>query len=144
MAAHGIGDYAPYRQIIPLHYMKIRVTGVLRLENDALSPDAQTLADGIIIEQGHHDLTVERFNTTVNHCQIAGIDACTLHAVAIDRDQVYMRRANIQQLIHGDLLLNMVRCRRGKTSRNLERAKRQANATFRDWTQGCEAHDARL
>ena len=51
MAAHGISDNAPNRQVIAFHDMKVRVTGILRLKNHALAPQAQALADRLVVEQ---------------------------------------------------------------------------------------------
>ena len=47
MAAHGISDNAPNRQVIAFHDMK----GILRLKNHALAPQVQALADRLVVEQ---------------------------------------------------------------------------------------------
>jgi len=62
MAAHAVRDNPPDRQGVSFHNVPVRVFGVFRLEDHILAAQTQALADGVIVQQRHHNMAVNRLN----------------------------------------------------------------------------------
>jgi hypothetical protein len=57
-------------------------------------------------------MPVDWINGTIHHSQVTIEYPNALHALPGDGYQVHMRRADVQNLIQRDVLLNAIRCRR--------------------------------
>jgi hypothetical protein len=99
MATYAAGNDSPNGQVISLEYIAWWVFGVLGQQNDILTAQAQALADGVIVEQSDHDMSVDGIQRTINYRKISIENASTLHALACYRNEVDMRRSDVQNLI---------------------------------------------
>jgi hypothetical protein len=66
-----------------------------------------TLAYRLGVDGSYYDIAMHRTNDAIHDQQVAGLDARTLHPVALNLQQVRIRRADIEKIINGDVFFSM-------------------------------------
>ncbi|BCS45133.1 Unknown protein sequence [Pseudomonas amygdali pv. morsprunorum] len=75
----------------------------------------QPLANGLGVERSNDDITMLGLKASIYDCKITTMNASPLHAFTQDSNQINMRRPDAEKLIEGNVLLDVIRCRRGET-----------------------------
>ena len=118
VTADAADDHAPDQQLVALQNVARRKRWILRLQHDLRAILNQAFDEGVAIDRGDHNIAVARRHGPVDHHHVAIKNTDAHHALAIGPHQKGVWRVDIQQLIQGKLLFQMILRRARKAGRN--------------------------
>ncbi len=105
MIPNAVSDHTPDLEPVPFENVPGRVLRVFRHQDHLPVTDDHALAGGFAVHGGDDDVARPSIDQSVDHQQVTGVDAGSLHAFAVHLDQVNAGCTQVEQLVYRHLLV---------------------------------------